>query len=339
MTLRIGINGFGRTGRQFLRAWWERNRENFDVVAINGRTTVDMHTHLLRYDSDYGRFPAEVKNGEDCFWVEDREIRVFQENDPHAIDWGSVDADIVVESTGAFRDRASAALHLRDSVKKVIISAPGKGEDWMVILGVNQEDYDPSKHHIISAGSCTTNCVVPVVKVLHDTFGIERGLMTTIHAYTRDQNLVDAKHDDLRRARAAGLNIVPTSTGAAGAVAKMIPELKGKLTGIAYRVPTPTVSVVDLATDLIQSASEYDINEAFQAAAEGPMQGILYTEQEELVSTDFKSHPGSSIFDLPATMVIDDGRMAKTIAWYDNEYGYSCRLADLCSLLAERGLE
>ena len=337
--LRVGINGFGRTGRQFLRAWWERHRDNFDVVAINGRSPVEMHTHLLRYDSDYGRFPAEVTDGEGCFLVEGHEVRVFEEDDPAQIDWGSVGADVVVESTGAFRDRESAGQHLRDSVRKVIISAPGKDEDWMVILGVNQDEYDPARHHVISAGSCTTNCVVPVVKVLHDAFGIERGMMTTIHAYTRDQNLVDSKHSDRRRARAAGLNIVPTSTGAAGAVAQIVPELKGKLTGIAYRVPTPTVSVVDLATDLTRAASAAEINEAFQAAADGPMKGILYAEREELVSTDFKSHPGSSIFDLPATMVVDGGRMAKTMAWYDNEYGYSCRLADLCALIAERGLE
>ncbi len=337
--LRVGINGFGRTGRQFLRAWWERHRDNFDVVAINGRSPVEMHTHLLRYDSDYGRFPAEVTDGEGCFRVEGHEVRVFEEDDPAQIDWGSVGVDVVVESTGAFRDRESAGRHLRDSVRKVIISAPGKNEDWMVILGVNQDEYDPARHHVISAGSCTTNCVVPVVKVLHDAFGIERGMMTTIHAYTRDQNLVDSKHSDLRRARAAGLNIVPTSTGAAGAVAQLVPELKGKLTGIAYRVPTPTVSVVDLATDLTRAASAAEINEAFQAAADGPMKGILYAEREELVSTDFKSHPGSSIFDLPATMVVDGGRMAKTMAWYDNEYGYSCRLADICALIAERGLE
>ena len=248
--LRVGINGFGRTGRQFLRAWWERHRDNFDVVAINGRTPVEMHTHLLRYDSDYGRFPAVVTDGAGCFRVEGHEVHVFEEDDPAEINWGAVGVDVVVESTGAFRDRATAGQHLGGSVRKVIISAPGKDEDWMVIFGVNQDEYDPARHHVISAGSCTTNCVVPVVKVLHDAFGIERGMMTTIHAYTRDQNLVDSKHSDLRRARAAGLNIVPTSTGAASAVAQIVPELKGKLTGIAYRVPTPTVSVVDLATDL-----------------------------------------------------------------------------------------
>ena len=226
--MRVGINGFGRTGRQLMRAWWERRRDDFEVVAINGRTPVEMHTHLLRYDSDYGRFPAEITDGEDAFAIDGHAVCVFQDSDPATIDWGSLGVEVVVESTGAFRDRDSAARHLRDGVKKVIISAPGKGEDWMVILGVNHEQYDPASHHVISAGSCTTNCVVPVVKVLHDEFGIERALMTTIHSYTRDQNLVDAKHKDLRRARAAALNIIPTSTGAASAVTKVIPELEGK---------------------------------------------------------------------------------------------------------------
>ena len=339
MSMRVGINGFGRTGRQFLRAWWERNRADFDIVAINGRSPVDVHTHLLRYDSDYGRFPAEVTDGDGCFRIDGHEVRVFEGSDPAAIDWASAGVDVVVESSGAFRDRDAAALHLRDGVRKVLISAPGKGEDWMVIYGVNHDEYDPARHHVISAGSCTTNCVVPVVKVLHDAFGVERGLMTTIHAYTRDQNLMDAKHKDLRRARAAALNIVPTSTGAASAVSKIMPELEGKLTGLAYRVPTPTVSVVDLAADLTQAASVGEINEAFQSAASGALEGVLYVERDELVSTDFKSHPGSSIFDLPATMVVDGGRMAKTMSWYDNEYGYACRLADVCALLAERGLE
>ena len=339
MTIRVGINGFGRTGRQLVRAWWEHRRDDFEIVAVNGRSPVEMHTHLLRYDSDYGRFPAEVTDGADAFTIDGHAVRVFQGSDPATIDWPSLDVDVVVESTGAFRDRDSAAQHLRGSVKKVIISAPGKGEDWMVILGVNDEEYDPAAHHVISAGSCTTNCVVPVVKVLHDQFGVERGLMTTIHAYTRDQNLVDSKHSDPRRARAAALNIIPTSTGAASAVSKVIPELEGRISGIAYRVPTPTVSVVDLVTDLAQTASVGAINETFQSAASGPLEGILYVEKDQLVSSDFKSHPGSSIFDLPATMVVDGGRMVKTMAWYDNEYGYACRLADLCALLGERGLE
>ena len=338
MTLRVGINGFGRTGRQVLRAWFQHHRRDFALVAINGRTPVAMHTHLLRYDSDYGRFPAEVVDGDDSFTVDGHEIAVFQADDPTQIDWGAAGVEVVVEATGAFREREAAARHLRDGVKKVLITAPGKGEDWTVIMGVNDEQYDPASHHVISAASCTTNCVVPVVKVLHDTFGVRRGLMSTVHAYTRDQNLVDAKHKDLRRARAAALNIIPTSTGAAQSVGKIIPELEGRLNGIAFRVPTPSVSVVDLVTDLEQPASEGAVNEAMLAAAEGPMKGYLHYEREELVSSDFRDHPASSIFDAPSTMVLD-GDMVKTIAWYDNEWGYACRIADVCALIAERGLE
>ncbi|MBM4415192.1 MAG: type I glyceraldehyde-3-phosphate dehydrogenase [Chloroflexi bacterium] len=336
--LRVGINGLGRTGRQVLRAWWEHHRDDFDIVAINGRTDVAMHTHLLRYDSDYGRFPAPIEDGADGFSVGGRAIRVFREDDPAAIDWPSVNVDLVIESTGEFESREDAAKHLRGTVKKVIISAPGKDDDWTVIMGVNHLDYDPARHHVISNGSCTTNCVVPMVKVLHDAFGVRRGLMTTIHAYTRDQNLVDAKHRDLRRARAAALNIIPTSTGAARSVGRVIPELEGKLNGLAYRVPTPTVSVVDLVTDLAQSASKGAVNEAFLAAAEGPMKGFLYFERDELVSTDFRGHPGSAIFDSPSTMVLEQD-MVKTMGWYDNEYGYACRIADLIAFIGERGLE
>ena len=340
MTMRVAINGFGRTGRQFFRAWWLNHRDDFEIVAINGRTPVSMHTHLLKYDSDYGRFPATIEDRANSFLVGGtHEVAVFGESDPSKVPWGDAQVDVVMECTGEFRDRKAAALHLRDGVKKVIISAAGKGEDWMVIMGVNHEEYDPASHHVISPGSCTTNCVVPMVKVLHDAFGVERGFMTTIHSYTNDQNLVDRKHDDLRRARAAALNIIPTSTNAAEAATKMIPELKGRLTGLAFRVPTPTVSVVDLVTDLVEPASIGAINEAFQAAAEGPMKGYLYTEREQLVSSDYKDHPGSAIFDLPSTMVIDNGKMTKTMGWYDNEYGFSCRLADLCALIAERGLE
>ena len=335
--LRVGINGLGRTGRQTVRAWWEHHRDDWDLVAINGRTDVAMHTHLLRYDSDYGRFPADIEDGPDCFAIGGREIRVFREDDPARIDWDAVGADIVIESTGEFESREAAARHLGGSVKKVIISAPGKNEDWTVIMGVNHLDYDPARHHVISNGSCTTNCVVPMVKVLHDAFGVRRAFMTTIHAYTRDQNLVDAKHRDLRRARAAALNIIPTSTGAARSVSKIIPELEGKINGIAYRVPTPTVSVVDLVADLEQPASKDAINEAFLAAAEGPMKGFLYFEQQELVSTDFRGHPASAIFDSPSTMVLD-GDMAKTMGWYDNEYGYACRITDLVAYMGERGL-
>ena len=333
MTLRVGINGFGRTGRQAFRAWYQRRRDDFEIVAINGRTPVEMHTHLLRHDSDYGRFPAEIVNVDGGFTVDGHGVTVFQQDDPERIDWSSLEIDLVIESTGAFRDRDGASKHLGGSVGKVLISAPAKGEDWTVIMGVNDGEYDPAAHNIISAGSCTTNCVVPVVKVLNDAFGVERGFMTTIHAYTRDQNLVDSKHKDLRRARAAALNIIPTSSGAAGAVGNMIPELKGKFDGLAYRVPTPVVSVVDLVTDLARPVTEQAINDAFLAAAEGPMQGYLHYERDQLVSSDFKEHPASSIFDAPSTMVID-GSMAKTMSWYDNEWGYSCRLTDVVAMVA-----
>jgi glyceraldehyde 3-phosphate dehydrogenase len=336
--LRVAINGLGRTGRQTVRAWWDHHRDDWDLVAINGRSDAAMHAHLLKYDSDYGRFPAEIEAGKESFSIDGREVRVFAQDDPGLIEWGSAAVDVVIEATGEFDYREGAAKHLRDGVKKVIITAPAKDDDWTVILGVNQDDYDPARHHIISNGSCTTNCVVPMVKVLHDAFGVRRGLMTTIHAYTRDQNLVDAKHRDLRRARAAALNIVPTSTGAARAVGRIIPELDGKMNGMAYRVPTPTVSVVDLVTDLEQKVSTGEINEAFLTAAEGPMKGYLYFEKEELVSTDFRSHPGSAIFDSPSTMVLDSD-MVKTMGWYDNEYGYACRIADLVTFIQERGLE
>ena len=336
--LRVGINGLGRTGRQTVRAWWELHRDDWDLVAINGRSDVAMHTHLLRYDSDYGRFPAEIEDGKDSFAIGGHEVRVFAQDDPSQIDWNSVGVDLVIEATGEFETREAAAMHLRGSVKKVVISAPGKNEDWTVIMGVNHLDYDPARHHVISNGSCTTNCVVPMVKVLHDAFGVRRGLMTTIHSYTRDQNLVDAKHRDLRRARAAAMNIIPTSTGAARSVGIVIPELAGKMNGIAYRVPTPTVSVVDLVTDLEQTVSTGTINEAFLAAAEGPMKGYLYFEKNELVSSDFKGHPASAIFDSPSTMVLD-GDMVKTMGWYDNEYGYACRITDLVAFMGERGIE
>jgi len=337
MTLRVGINGFGRTGRQAFRAWFERHRDDFEIVAIN-RGPVHVRTHLLRYDSDYGRFPAEIVDGTDCFTVDGHEVKVFNANKPEEIPWGDADVDLVIESTGQFRDRAGASGHLHDSVKKVLISAPAKGEDWTVIMGANHEEYEPANHHVISAGSCTTNCVVLAAKVLHESFGIKRGFMSTIHAYTGDQNLVDNSHKDLRRARAAALNIVPTSSGASAAVGQIIPELAGKFDGMAYRVPTPTVSVVDLITDLNDRPSTGEINEAFLSAAEGPLKGFLYYERDELVSMDFKGHPGSAIFDAPSTMVVD-GDMAKTMTWYDNEWGYSCRLTDVCALIAERGLD
>ena len=335
MTVRVGINGFGRTGRQAFRAWWLHRRSDFEIVAIN-RGPVAIRTHLLRYDSDYGRFPAEIVDGKDSFAVDGHQVAVFNANTPAEVPWGQADVDVVLECTGEFRDAKSAGAHLHDSVKKVVISAPAKGEDWTVIMGANEREYDPRRHRIISAGSCTTNCVVLAVKVLHDAFEVERGFMSTIHSYTGDQNLVDNTHKDLRRARAAALNIVPTSSGASDAVGRIIPALQGRFDGIAFRVPTPTVSLVDMVTTLRDSPSEGAINEAFMAAAEGPLKGYLFYEKQELVSMDFKGHPGSAIHDAPSTMVL--GGMAKTVTWYDNEWGYSCRLTDVVAHLAEHGL-
>ncbi len=337
MTLRVGINGLGRTGRAAFRAWWLNRRDDFEVVAIN-RGPVSVRTHLLRYDSDYGRFPAEIVDGTDSFTVDGHEVAVFNANDPAEIPWGDAQVDLVIESTGQFRDARQAGVHLRDSVKKVVISAPAKNDDWTVIMGINQDEYSPAEHHVISAGSCTTNCVVIAVKVLHEAFTIERGMMTTVHSYTGDQNLVDNSHKDLRRARAAALNIVPTSSGASAAVGQIIPELAGKFDGSALRVPTPTVSLVDLTTNLRDRPSARDINEAFAEAARGALSPYLSYEPAELVSTDFKGHPASCVFDAPSTMVVD-GNIAKTLEWYDNEWGYSCRLTDVVAMIAERGLK
>ena len=337
MTLRVGINGFGRTGRQAFRAWFENRQSDFEIVAIN-RGPVALRTHLLRYDSDYGRFPAEIVDHDDSFIVGGHEVAVFNANDPASIQWGAADVDLVLECTGEFRDAKTAGAHLHDSVKKVIISAPAKGEDWTVIMGANQEQYDPKAHRIISAGSCTTNCVVLAVKVLHDAFNVERGFMSTIHSYTGDQNLVDGTHKDLRRARAAALNIIPTSSGASDAVGRIIPSLAGKFDGVAFRVPTPTVSLLDLVTTLRDKPSSGAINEAFMAAASGPLKNYLHYEKDELVSMDFKGHPASAIHDAASTMALDGG-MVKTVSWYDNEWGYSCRLTDVVAMIAERGLE
>ncbi|MDA0351621.1 MAG: type I glyceraldehyde-3-phosphate dehydrogenase [Chloroflexi bacterium] len=337
MTVRVGINGFGRTGRAAFRAWWQNRRDDFEIVAIN-RGPVHIRTHLLRHDSDYGRFPAEIVDGTDSFTVDGHEVHVFNENDPKDIPWGKANVDVVIESTGHYRTGESAGTHLHDGVKKVIISSPAKGEDWTVIMGINDEQYSAADHHVISAGSCTTNCVVVAVKVLHDAFTIERGFMTTVHSYTGDQNLVDNSHKDLRRARAAALNIIPTSSGASSAVGRIIPELAGKFDGMALRVPTPTVSLVDLTTNLRDTPSIGEINEAFLSAAGGRLKGYLAYEREELVSSDFKENPHSAIFDAPSTMLVDGG-MAKTLEWYDNEWGYSCRLTDVVAMLAERGLK
>jgi len=337
MTTRVGINGFGRIGRQVLRAIRDYHPDKLEVTAINDLTDPETNAHLLKYDSNYGRFPGEVKVAKGNLQVDGSTIRVFSERDPTQIPWKEVGAEIVLESTGAFTDAEKARAHLGDGVKKVIISAPARNEDLTVVLGVNQDMYDPGQHHIISNASCTTNCIAPVVKVLHDSFGIRRGLMTTIHAYTNDQRILDVVHSDLRRARAAALNIIPTTTGAARAVTVVIPDLRGKMHGMALRVPTSTVSVCDFVADLERGVTVEEVNDAFKAASAGPLKGILEYEEEPLVSIDFKGHPASSIVDALSTMVLD-GDMVKVIAWYDNEWGYACRTADLCALLVDRGL-
>jgi len=337
MATRIGINGFGRVGRLTLRAVNQYHDSQLEVVAINDLTDTKTNAHLLKWDSTYGPYPGKVQATEDSIIVDGKQIKVLSEREPGNIPWSGYGVDIVIESTGLFTDATKAQAHLRDSVKKVLISAPAKNEDITIVLGVNEEQYDPGKHRVISNASCTTNCIAPVVKVLHQNFGVSKGLMTTIHAYTSDQRLLDTFHRDLRRARAAAMNIVPTTTGAARAVTQVIPELKGKLHGLAFRVPVPTVSVVDLVADLNKEVTVEQVNQAFKAAAEGPLAGILEYCDEELVSMDFKGNPASSILDAPSTMVIA-GNMVKVLSWYDNEWGYSCRLADLAAYVVTKGL-
>jgi glyceraldehyde 3-phosphate dehydrogenase len=334
---KIGINGFGRVGRQVLKAIRDYYPNELEVVAINDLAPPETNAHLFKYDSNYGRFPGKVAVDGNNLKIDGSVVRVFAERDPALIPWKDVGAQIVVESTGRFTEAEKARAHLHDSVKKVIISAPAKGEDLTLVLGVNDGAYDPAKHHILSNASCTTNCVAPVVKVLHDSFGVKRGLMTTIHAYTNDQVILDTVHKDLRRARAAALNIIPTTTGAARVVGVVIPELNGKLHGMALRVPTATVSIVDFVADLARDVTVEEVNGAFKKAAAGPLKGLLEYEEEPLVSVDFKGNPASSIFDPALTMVIE-GSMVKVLAWYDNEWGYSCRTADLCALMAKKGL-
>jgi glyceraldehyde 3-phosphate dehydrogenase len=334
---KIGINGFGRVGRQVLKAIRDYYPNELEVVAINDLAPPETNAHLFKYDSNYGRFPGKVVVDGNNLKIDGSTVRVFAEREPTLIPWKDVGAQIVVESTGRFTEAEKARAHLHDSVKKVIISAPAKGEDATIVLGVNDGAYDPAKHHILSNASCTTNCVAPVVKVLHDSFGVKRGLMTTIHSYTNDQVILDTVHKDLRRARAAALNIIPTTTGAARVVGVVIPELNGKLHGMALRVPTATVSVVDFVADLARDVTVEEVNGAFKKAAAGPLKGLLEYEEEPLVSVDFKGNPASSIFDPALTMVID-GNMVKVLAWYDNEWGYSCRTADLCSLIEKKGL-
>ena len=337
MATRIGINGFGRVGRLTLKAVNQNHGGRLEVAAVNDLTATKTNAHLLKWDSTYGPYPGKVEATEDSITVDGKEIRVLSERDPANIAWRDYGVDIVIESTGLFTDATRAATHLQGGTRKVIISAPARNEDITIVLGVNEDQYIPDKHNTISNASCTTNCIAPVVKVLHQSFGVNKGLMTTIHAYTNDQRILDTVHGDLRRARTAGMNIILTTTGAARAVTQVIPELTGKLHGLAFRVPVPAVSVVDFVAELDKEVTIEQVNQAFQAAAEGPLSGILEYCQEELVSMDFKGNPASSIVDALGTMVIT-GNMVKVLAWYDNEWGYSCRLADLAAYIADKGL-
>ena len=335
MSVRVGINGFGRIGRNILRA--SLADPEIEYVAVNDITDPGTLAHLLKHDSVLGNLKNAVEAGKDSIQVDGKSIRVFAERDPAKIDWDSVGAQIVVESTGLFTKAADARKHLRGGVKKIIISAPATDEDVTLVLGVNDKAYDPAKHHILSNASCTTNCLAPVAKVVHDQFTIRSGAMTTIHSYTNDQKLLDLPHKDLRRARAAALSMIPTSTGAAKAVHLVIPELKGKLDGFAMRVPTPNVSVVDLVAFVEKATSVDEVNGAMKRAAEGPMKGILGYSDAPLVSADFRGDERSSIVDAPLTRVIG-GNCVKVISWYDNEWGYSCRVRDLIKFITAKGL-
>jgi glyceraldehyde 3-phosphate dehydrogenase len=329
MAVKVGINGFGRIGRNLFRAAHAAGTD-LDFVAVNDITDTGTLAHLLKYDSILGRFPGEVEAGEGSISVDGKELKVLSERDPAALPWGDLGADVVIESTGLFTGRDDAAKHLQAGAKKVIISAPAKEPDVTVALGVNfDSDYDPDSHHIISNASCTTNCLAPMAKVLHEKFGIEQGLMTTIHAYTADQRLQDMPHKDLRRARAAALNLIPTTTGAAKAVGLVLPELNGKLNGFAMRAPVATGSVVDLVFTPSQPTDPEAVNAAVKEAAEGPLKGILSYTEDEIVSTDIVGDPHSSIFDAGQTMAIGDGKMIKAVSWYDNEWGYSNRCVEL----------
>jgi glyceraldehyde 3-phosphate dehydrogenase len=334
MAIRVAINGFGRIGRNVLRSA-KKTGAQIDFVAVNDLTDNTTLAHLLRYDSVHGRYPGEVEVVDGGLRVDGDELRVFSERDPAALPWGDLGVDVVIESTGIFRDRAGASKHLEAGARKVVISAPAKGEDVTLVLGVNEEAYDPDAHHIISNASCTTNCLAPVVKVVMENFGFRRGLMTTIHSYTNDQSILDLPHSDLRRARAAAMSMIPTTTGAAKATALVLPELKGKLDGMSIRVPTPNVSLVDLVAEVDRDTTVDQVNAALRAAADGPLKGILGYTEEKLVSVDFVGDPHSSVVDALSTAVIE-GRMVKVLAWYDNEWGYSSRIVDLTRYVGER---
>ncbi len=337
MATKVGINGFGRIGRLALKSMLQRANGSLEVVAVNDLTDAATNAHLFKYDSNYGAYSGSVEAKADAIIIDGASVRVLAERDPAKIPWGDLGVDIVIESTGLFTDADKARAHLTGGAKKVIISAPAKNEDVTIVLGVNEGWYDAGKHHIISNASCTTNCVAPVIKVLQDSFGISRGLMTTIHSYTNDQRILDVFHKDLRRARAAALNMIPTTTGAAKVVGVVIPELKGKLHGIAIRVPTPTVSIVDFVADVKMNVTADTVNQAFLDASKGSLNGLLQYSTEPLVSTDFKGSHYSAILDSLSTMVLDD-TMVKVLAWYDNEWGYSCRLADLAAFVARKGV-
>ena len=335
MAIKVGINGFGRIGRNVLRS--ALGDKDFDIVAVNDLTDTKTLAHLLKYDSILGNLDQEVTATENTITVAGDTFRVFAEKDPALIPWEEVGAEIVVESTGRFTDKDKAAAHLRGPVKKVIISAPAKGEDLTIVMGVNEASYDPAKHHVLSNASCTTNCLAPVAKVINDKFGIKKAQMTTIHSYTNDQVILDFPHKDLRRARAGALSMIPTSTGAAKAVSLVLPELKGKFDGIAVRVPTPNVSVVDVVIELEKQTSTEEVNKALSDAANGELKGILAFETSPLVSTDFRGNPNSSIVDAEYTKVLG-GNLLKILSWYDNEWGYSCRVRDLIKFIAKKGL-
>jgi len=337
MVTRIGINGFGRIGRLVLRANEGRNAGKVEVAAVNDLTDAETNAHLLKYDTNYGRYPGKVEASNGDLIVDGRSIKVFSERDPAQIPWSEMGVDLVVESTGIFTDADKAAGHLQGGASKVIISAPAKGEDLTLVMGVNDAMYDAKSHNIVSNASCTTNCFATMVKVLHDSFGIEHGLMSTIHSYTNDQAILDQRHGDLRRARAAAENIIPTSTGAARAVGLVLPELNGKLNGVAFRVPTSTGSITDFTATVSKDVTAEQINEAYSTAANGSMKGILEYNDEPLVSTDYKGNPHSCIIDGLSTMVMEN-RMIKVMGWYDNEWGYSCRTADLAALMSDKGI-
>jgi len=333
--VKVGINGFGRIGRNVFRA--ALNNPNVEIVAVNDLTDVATLAHLLKYDSTHGRLNAKVEVGEGALIVNGKSIKVFAERDPGNLPWSSVGAEIVVESTGIFTAKEKASLHLNGGAKKVIISAPASNEDITIVLGVNEDKYDPAQHTVISNASCTTNCLAPFTKVLHDKFGIVKGMMTTIHSYTNDQQVLDLPHKDLRRARAAAENIIPSTTGAAKAVSLVLPELKGKLNGMSFRVPTPNVSVTDLVAELKVNVTIDEVNAALKAAAEGPLKGIMNYSDEPLVSRDYNGDPASSTIDALSTMVVE-GNMVKVVSWYDNEWGYSNRVVDLAAYIASKGL-